>query len=456
MSQTAHKIGTYIFILMLTVGVICSCCSCAVSNSNGYVIIDNNAYADKVSPTEFRTPDIKPMGDVKSAVDCVMHRNMYSSATTYLEVCRCYSQWLNDNCSENMVTRLDWIVQLVEHLGLEGGDELRNKYDYISDVDLFFGDDAFLCALENGILPKKLTAFNPYETLTREYAAYTLSKAIGYKDIPDVDFADKKSVSCPREVSNCLYFCFFELDDNGKFDPMGTVTRDEIADLMKQVDDIIALQGKKILSFGDSIMHGDGNKYVGISDLIAQKYKMTAADYSVGGATFGAVSNRVQICDQILDAISKNETADVILINGGTNDMRKCRPGEISDDFEYESHGRSDFASGMEYALGIIKDNFPNVPVLYVRAHNMVFSPEVNEIYFGNMELEICKKWSIPYADVFSDTDFNTHNTELKNKYTACLSNSRKGVGDSVHPNRIGYYKYYVPLTVDKLADLNI
>ena len=106
----------------------------------------------------------------------------------------------------------------------------------------------------------------------------------------------------------------------------------------------------------------------------------------------------------------------------------------------------------MEYALGLIKDNFPHTPLLYIRAHDMEFSLERNELHYGKKAIDICEKWKVDTVDIFDDTDFNTHDKDMRNKYTLhsklCLN------GDSVHPNRMGYYKYYIPLTATKAAEV--
>ena len=129
--------------------------------------------------------------------------------------------------------------------------------------------------------------------------------------------------------------------------------------------------------------------------------------------------------------------------------MRKVKYGEISEDFHYEEHGRKNFCNGMEYALGLIKENFEDVPLVYIRAHNMNFSLERNELHYGKTALDICEKWEVAVADVFSDTELNTHKEDMRYDYT--FHSKMHPYGDSVHPNSMGYYKYYVPLTVEKI-----
>ena len=49
---------------------------------------------------------------------------------------------------------------------------------------------------------------------------------------------------------------------------------------------------------------------------------------------------------------------------------------------------------------------------------------------------EICKKWSIPYIDLFTESDLNYFVTSQKQNYS--LTNV-VATGDGCHPNLAGY-----------------
>ena len=60
----------------------------------------------------------------------------------------------------------------------------------------------------------------------------------------------------------------------------------------------------------------------------------------------------------------------------------------------------------------------------------------VNTKVFMDRAVELCQKWSIILIDLRKLSGLNTFNDYVKTTYT---SN-----GDGVHPNELGYEKYYI------------
>lgn len=437
-------------ILMLTVGVIFSCCSCVMQSGATAIIptlsaLQQNEYSF-VKKIDFSTSVNarilqQPLGTDNK------NDNVYI-------VCKGYSNFLDKSFSQEVITRVEWLSILIEKCGYELITDIEDKFEHIKDKNYYDGSEYFVSAIENGMLYRGGAQFNNYSPATREFVSTTIYKTVGYKSNFELDCEDEEDVDDDLSVACALYLGYLELDENDCFNPNAQVTSQQLDDVLSELELIKTLKGKTVMTFGDSIMHGDGNEGVGVSELISQKYLTDAIDYSIGGATFGYAQGREQISNQILEAISKHEKADFILINGGTNDMRNVEVGEMADDFQYGEHGREYFANGMEYALGLLRDNYPNTPVVYVRAHDMEFSLERNELYYGSLALDICSKWDIEVADVFNDTDFDAHDKDIRREYTAHTRNRKEG--DSVHPNRAGYYKYYIPLVVEKIIKLNV
>lgn len=436
-------------ILMLTVGVMFSCCSCGVQSSASTI-------ATTVANTLLFHDESVIIGDYSYSADSndVLLAKALSTKDVYVnyDVVKAYSQYLDSTYSAAVITRAEWLTQLFRELDFEIISDMSSEYTHVSD--LYYSDysDYFITAIENIIIGPNSTMFDPYCAVTRQYVSTSLVNAVGYPRTYKLSCRDYKKIEDKSQAAAAVHLGYFELDENNCFDPYGLVTDEQVEYIVSELEKLSVLKGKTVMTFGDSIMHGDGNNFVGIADMLSQRYLMTAVDYSYGGSAFGKIDNREQICTQISRAINKNETADIILLNGGTNDMRKIAAGEISDDFNYEDYGTSDFASGMEYAVGLIKDNYPQVPLLYIRAHNMECSLERNELHFGKLALDICEKWEVEVADVFNDTDFNSHDEDMKCSYTVHTKSCRNG--DSIHPNQLGYYKFYLPLVSENAVRL--
>lgn len=401
------KFVKILLILLLTVGVVCSCCSCVTQTSNIPVETTNTQQDYIVSKVEY--------SDDYDVVFAAI-----SISDTDDTVIDGYSDYLEGAFSSTVVTRQQWLDALDSKLNC------KDKYEPYADLDM-------------------------RSYATRQFVARTLVDMVGYDIDCELECSDHSAIEFKKQVATVLYLGYLELDEDGDFRPRGRVTSSQVQNILSELDTLNLLKGKHILSFGDSIMHGDGNCYVGIAELMAQKYMMSATDYSKGGATFGVVRDREQISIQIQRAVQNGEKADIILINGGTNDMRKVKVGSISDDFDFRENGREFFSNGMEFAFGLIKEYYENVPFVYIRAHDMQFSLERNELHYGAVALSICDKWDVPVADVFNDSEFDGHNEQIKSKYTVHTTKCKNG--DSIHPNRIGYYKYYIPLTVECVTE---
>lgn len=436
-----------LLILLLTVGVMCSCCSCAIQTQAKSVFEADFEFFDDsfVQGAYFRDA-----ADCKNVIDEVTAMKRADDST--YAVTKGYSNFLDCTLSSTIVTRYDWLKLLIDKLDIQVENDLGYKYRHFVDKDYYDGSEYFITAIENGILGPGGITFDPYSPATRQYVCYTYANAVGYGDDFTLKCDDYIDIAYKPQVAAMVYLGYFELDNNDCFNPVDEIEYEQVLELIDELDILSQLRGKTVMSFGDSIMHGVGKDHIGIADYLSKRYMMTAIDYSVGGATFGFYEGRSHISKQIDKAIKADKTADIILLNGGTNDMRRVECGAVADDFDYKDHGREYFAQGMEYAIGLLRDNYPDTPVLYIRAHDMMFSVQRNEIHYGEMALSICDKWDLPLVDIYKDTDYDTEDKDLRLKYTE--KTGGKIQGDSVHPNRLGYYKYYIPLVSEKMVDL--
>ncbi|MBR1534904.1 MAG: SGNH/GDSL hydrolase family protein [Ruminococcus sp.] len=344
-----------------------------------------------------------------------------------------YSRWLSAHYSAKIYTREMWLADLM------GGLDLT-----IADPD--DSQTVFLTAYHNGIIDS--VDEQPYAALTRRYAAQTLYNALDYPqrkaaNVADIDDDDKA-------LSTLIYYGYFIPDENGMIYPDAPITVDEYRQLLEEVRRFSSLNGKTVLAFGDSIMVGKGNRDAGIADLIAEKYGMTALDYSVSGATFGVYQNRSHIPDQIKSAAEKVSRPDVILINGGTNDMELVKCGTAAAGYDDKELDEKTFAGGMEYAALLLQTYWPDTPVVYIRAHDMDTVDDSKEQQYGELAVTLAEKWRFYCVDIYNDTDFCTETPEIRDAYT--VFKDKLGHCDGIHPTAIGYAKYYLPLIAAQIS----
>lgn len=356
-----------------------------------------------------------------------------------------YSRWLSEHYSADIFTREMWLRELLGAVDIE----ITSHHAEIpfDDADAYSCRDIFLTAYEHGIIDAS-GYMEPYSALTRGFVAATLVRAMGYESKTVSPVADAKD----GEMLTAIYYGYFIPDDDDMVYPDAVITSSEYDELLSELNRCQQFRGKRILAFGDSIMYGTGNDSEGIADIIGEKYHMSVADYSVSGATFGISEGRSHIADQINKALKVNEDADIILINGATNDMVNVSLGAMKDGYEISSFNEKNFAGGFEYAMAMLKNYYGDVPTLYIRVHNMDLCDDHTEQEFGDLALTLAKKWSVRYVDLYHDTGMNTEDGVIRDKYT--LYRENKGYHDSVHPTALGYAKHYLPLITKAVFDL--
>ena len=205
------------------------------------------------------------------------------------------------------------------------------------------------------------------------------------------------------------------------------------------------LNGKTVAIFGDSIMYGAGSSGSGVGDILAQKYGMNLEKYCVSGATMGVrtddpsytVDEVHHIAKQVRNAIAANIAPDIIILDGGTNDIGgNITIGTMSEVYTQPS-SESNFADGFETVAYLLTKNFVGVPIIYMRAHNMSSRSYQNQIDYGELGNKIAEKWGIRTVDMYKR--MNTQLAEYRTVYLA----------DYTHPNAAGYNKYYIPALED-------
>jgi len=284
--------------------------------------------------------------------------------------------------------------------------------------------------------------------LTRRTASEVLASALGYKTHREITLSDTGDDS----LMTAAYYGYFIPDDNDRIFPDELIDEDEYARLTDEVHRFAQLRGKHILAFGDSIMFGRGNDGSGVAQMTAEKYGMKAISYALNGATFGVCNDRHHIVDEIHRAHNEGQTADVILLDGGSNDTLLISRREPTDVFDPAAPQKSTFASGFEYAMLLIRHYWGDIPVIYFRAHNMNIFSDTLERQIGEYALQLAQSWDAFTVDIYSLSGLNTEDADRRNRYT--YFNENLGAPDGIHPNALGYAAFYLPLVSEKLAEI--
>ncbi len=127
-----------------------------------------------------------------------------------------------------------WIQRIQEEAGLAESKEKAPYYLHVTGENPCFG--AVQSAVEWGVLEPS-DGFHPDALLTREWAAYTLSrlKEAELPDLPDTSIVDLSRSSFPKEVKYAVRIGLFDLDEQGRFHPGETMKIDAAETALSQV-----------------------------------------------------------------------------------------------------------------------------------------------------------------------------------------------------------------------------
>lgn len=196
----------------------------------------------------------------------------------------------------------------------------------------------------------------------------------------------------------------------------------------------------KIGFTGDSICAGDGYKG-GYSKILSDNYGLNIQNIGVSGGRICENNSHFVISNSIQNL---EKDCDAYIIEGGINDYTdQSEIGEITDNFT-DSINQNTFIGALEKIARDLYTNHPgkkfayliinNTPLAYVRESGISWSQYRNAIY------QVCEKYGIAVIDIGKNMPMNCYNDYIKNNYTA---NS-----DGLHPNKIGYETFYIPLLV--------
>ena len=198
---------------------------------------------------------------------------------------------------------------------------------------------------------------------------------------------------------------------------LNNTQKEEVKQLAHQYDN--KLSGKTIVFDGDSICAGNagddtGNGWAG---RIGSKNNMTWKNYGVSGGTItsGTVTsggeNRHWINENIDIIYSQFPNADYIILEGGTNDadlLSDEKFGVVSEGYT-EKFDNTTFIGALETLFSKTLNYYCGKKIGFIIAHKMGrmsnngWDESNRRKYFDAIEL-VCKKWGIPYIDLWYNT----------------------------------------------------
>ena len=229
------------------------------------------------------------------------------------------------------------------------------------------------------------------------------------------------------------------------------------------------LYGKTIVWDGDSICEGKGFDDTKESDAwagrIAAKNNMTYKNYGKGG---GTITENVLCSDGVrfkhsvskkLDTIYEEyPDADYIVFEGGTNDSdllgnivrgdENTRFGVFDPNDYSGEYDRDTFSGALESVFYRATRYWPGKKIAYIVAHKMGeynpvgYTADVNNrrAYFERA-IAICKKWGIPYLDLWDGCYLNPKLTWMYDRNKTWRENVEAGsfYADGQHLTAKGY-----------------
>ena len=233
------------------------------------------------------------------------------------------------------------------------------------------------------------------------------------------------------------------------------------------------LTGKKVLTFGDSIVDGHLYKKAGFMEFVAEQEGMSVRKYANNGACV-MPGNPVDeeglggmiLEDQIRKAAEDGHDPDYVVFDGGTNDayapvMEKlgdpeeaCRAlcalcggsgsdtdsgsidsgsidsGSGSDtDSGSKAGGASDgsalcdtfyhtFAGAFAGTVDAIQKNWPRAKVVYVAAHRLGYRDRAVQEALHRIEMNVCAHMGVAAADLYDDCALDTADEAMCRKYS--------------------------------------
>ena len=215
------------------------------------------------------------------------------------------------------------------------------------------------------------------------------------------------------------------------------------------------LYGKTVIFNGDSICAGRENCGSWATRIAEWNALSACKNYAVGGGIiseglcYQSGAPRHSVSASLEQMYEEYPNADYIVIEGGTNDAdlhshiedRDLR-GSF-DPYDYSgNYDRETFAGALESIFYRATKYFRGKKICYIVAHKMTWGPcFINRRSYFDLAIEICKKWGIPYLDLWNTCYLNSSLPWMYDKEKDAEQNEAAGSMyiDSQHLSSRGY-----------------
>ncbi|MBQ3264147.1 MAG: hypothetical protein IJH07_00075 [Ruminococcus sp.] len=343
---------------------------------------------------------------------------------------RVEQNWYQKERNSKIYNRSEWLYTLLSCAGIKINCGVDNDREI------------FETAKANGVI-SSYTEEDYSASVSRRYAAQTIVNALKYPARRVSSVSDTTDSS----MLTAAYYSYFIPDKDDKLHPYDAVTAEEFDCLISELKLYQALKGKKLTVFGDSIMFGAGNPvgsaWEGPGELIGRKYGMDYKDYSKPGAVMGKSDGKSHIADQVRSAIKDGRKSDLIIFNGGSNDVwhSEIALGSISAGYNMTNIGESSFSNGFEKTMWLISEQWKDAPVIYIRTHRNNLGSQTRQREIGERALVLCEKWRAAGIDLYNRSALDGTKYDHVRRYTEDVSIDARGI----HPNALGYAEFYLP-----------
>ncbi|WP_274785295.1 SGNH/GDSL hydrolase family protein [Lacticaseibacillus casei] len=222
------------------------------------------------------------------------------------------------------------------------------------------------------------------------------------------------------------------------------------------------LNKKMLYAFGTSIVEGHA-AHESFVDDIARAHHMIYHKYAINGATMRVVPNEdpvINIVHQVTQA--PKIVPDLIVFDGIANDAYASVTddpkilGSISTGFADELDTAT-YCGAFETVCRTLLTKYQGAHPLYITTHKTPARTLATQEKLHDVSLAICRKWSIPVVDLYTQSGFNAFIPAYQHDYSydkldADGHNLNAVGGTGTHPNADGYRLFYEPRITAALA----
>lgn len=200
---------------------------------------------------------------------------------------------------------------------------------------------------------------------------------------------------------------------------------------------VYPLEGKTIIFLGSSVTYGSAAGGYSFADALKAKYKINMIKEAVSGTTL-VDNDGGSYVSRMKNNLDTSIQVDHVVVQLSTNDASQNKPlGRLSNSKDPASFNTKTIIGAIEYIVWYCQENW-NCPVSFytgTKYDSSLYEKMVKSLY------DVQEKWGIGIIDLWNDADMNAVTEAEYNRY----------MSDPIHPNKMGYVKWWLPKFVEHL-----